>query len=150
MSRFLAKALAFPLGISAAALDDDDAPPARLPTGKQVTPLACPHSKLEYLNPGLPDFPNFLAGQAFFATPLLATRKVALRSALTLSPDRDGAFDVLLGLVRHGLGGALGPGTEYTSWIHDIDFARAVDWIIAHDGLQGVVNLASPHPNPNR
>jgi YVTN family beta-propeller protein len=64
MSRFLATALAFSLGISAAALDDDDAPPARLPTGKQVTPLACPHSKLEYLNPGLPDFPNFLAGQA--------------------------------------------------------------------------------------
>ena len=33
------------------------------------------------------------------------TRKVALRSAMTMSPDRGGIFDTLLGLVRRGLGG---------------------------------------------
>jgi DNA-binding beta-propeller fold protein YncE len=43
---------------------DDDASATRLPTGKQITPLASPHSKLQSLNPGLPDFPNFIAGQA--------------------------------------------------------------------------------------
>jgi hypothetical protein len=42
------------------------------------------------------------------APPLLLTRKVLMRSAVILSPDRGGIFDVLLGLVRHGLGGRVG------------------------------------------
>ena len=42
------------------------------------------------------------------ASPLPLTRKVLMRSAVILSPDRDGIFDVLLGLVRHGLGGQSG------------------------------------------
>jgi NAD dependent epimerase/dehydratase family enzyme len=75
---------------------------------------------------------------------------VALRSALTLSPDRGGIFDVLLGLVRHGLGGAHGAGGQFVSWIHEVDFVRAVDFLIAREDLEGVVNLASPHPLPNR
>ena len=77
------------------------------------------------------------------------TRKVLLRSAMTMSPDRDGVFDVLLGLVRRGLGGASGDGRQYVSWIHDRDFLRAVHWLIDHAELEGPVNLASPHPVPN-
>jgi uncharacterized protein (TIGR01777 family) len=77
------------------------------------------------------------------------TRKVLLRSALTLSPDRDGVFDVLLKLVRRGLGGAAGDGRQYVSWIHDQDFVRAVYWLIDHPELEGPVNVASPNPVPN-
>jgi uncharacterized protein len=88
--------------------------------------------------------------QAFFATSTPRTRKVAMRSAITLSPGRGGAFEVLLNLVRCGLGGHQGSGAQFVSWIHDADFVRAVDWLIAHDGCTGVVNLASPHPLPNR
>jgi len=76
------------------------------------------------------------------------TRKVLLRSAITLTPDAGGVFDVLLGLVRRGLGGASGNGQQYVSWIHDQDFIRAVYWLIEHD-LVGPVNLASPNPLPN-
>ena len=72
-----------------------------------------------------------------------------MRSALTLSPDRGGIFDVLLGLVRHGLGGTQGPGTQFVSWIHEADFARAVDLLIAREEFTGVVNIASPNPLPN-
>jgi hypothetical protein len=86
---------------------------------------------------------------AFFETPTPRTRKVAMRSALTLSPDSGGIFDVLLGLVRHGLGGTQGPGTQFVSWIHELDFARAVDLLIAREDFTGVVNLASPNPLPN-
>jgi NAD dependent epimerase/dehydratase family enzyme len=43
------------------------------------------------------------------------TRQVLLRSAMTMSPDRGGVFDVLLGLVRRGLGGASGDGRQYVS-----------------------------------
>ena len=77
------------------------------------------------------------------------TRKVLLRSAMTMSPDRGGVFDVLLRLVRWGLGGASGNGHQYVSWIHDRDFVRAVYWLIEHIELAGPVNLAAPNPVPN-
>src|SRR6185436_13561476 len=47
-----------------------------------------------------------------------ATRKVALRTAMVMDPDRDGIFDVLLKLARRGLGGASAGGAQYVSWIH--------------------------------
>ena len=81
------------------------------------------------------------------ATP--RTRRVAMRSAMVMSPDRGGVFDVLLGLVRKGLGGRAGDGRQFFSWIHDQDFVRAVRWLLAHDELAGAVNLASPEPLPN-
>lgn len=77
------------------------------------------------------------------------TRQVKMRSAIVLSPDAGGAFDVLLGLVRHGLGGPSGDGRQFVSWIHEQDFVRAVLWLIAHDEISGAVNLASPNPLPN-
>lgn len=83
------------------------------------------------------------------APPLPLTRKVLLRSALILSPDRGGVFDVLLALVRLGLGGRVGDGRQYVSWIHDADLIRAIYWLIAHENLEGVVNLCSPNPLPN-
>jgi len=77
------------------------------------------------------------------------TRKVLLRSAMTMSPDRGGVFDTLLTLVRRGLGGRAGDGRQYVSWIHDQDFVRAVNWLIEHDELEGVFNLAAPNPATN-
>jgi uncharacterized protein (TIGR01777 family) len=77
------------------------------------------------------------------------TRKIALRSAMTLSPDRGGVFDTLLALTRHHLGGRAGHGRQFMSWIHDEDFVRAVQWLIGRDDIEGIVNVASPHPLPN-
>lgn len=87
--------------------------------------------------------------QAFFSIPIPHTRKVAIRSAMTFSPDRGGVFDVLLGFVRRGLGGRQGRGTQFVSWIHEADFVRAMELLIVRDDLSGVVNLASPNPLPN-
>ncbi|MCX6049313.1 MAG: TIGR01777 family oxidoreductase [Chloroflexi bacterium] len=87
--------------------------------------------------------------QTFNAAMTPHTRKVLLRSAITLSPDRGGIFDVLLGLVRVGLGGRAGDGKQYVSWIHDQDFIRSIFWLIEHDELVGPVNLAAPNPVPN-
>jgi uncharacterized protein len=81
--------------------------------------------------------------------PTPRTRKVKLRAAIVLSPDRGGIFDTLLGLVRHGLGGRSGDGRQYVSWVHEKDFIRAVGWLIDHDGIAGPVNIAAPHPLPN-
>jgi uncharacterized protein (TIGR01777 family) len=77
------------------------------------------------------------------------TRKVLMRSAIVMSPDGGGPFDMLLRLVRFGLGGRFGDGKEFVSWIHEQDFVRAVDWLIQHDELAGPVNLAAPNPLPN-
>jgi uncharacterized protein (TIGR01777 family) len=77
------------------------------------------------------------------------TRKVKLRSAVTMSADVNGIFDVLLGLVRRGLGGKSGNGRQYISWIHEDDFVRAVYWLIERDSYDGPVNLAAPNPLPN-
>lgn len=77
------------------------------------------------------------------------TRKVLLRSAMTMSPDRGGVFDVLLRLVRWGLGGFSGDGRQYVSWIHDQDFVKAIYWLIDHAELEGPINLAAPNPVSN-
>ncbi len=78
------------------------------------------------------------------------TRQVLMRSAITMNPDPGSAFCVLLNLVRLGLGGAAGDGRQFVSWIHEEDFVRAVYWLIERDELSGPVNLAAPHPLPNR
>ena len=105
---------------------------------------------------GVPDTWNFSIQvakaweQAFFSTPTPGTRKVALRSAMTFSPDRGGVFDVFLNLVRYGLGGTNLPGTQFVSWIHETDFIRSVEFLIERQDLTGPVNLAAPHPLPNQ
>jgi uncharacterized protein (TIGR01777 family) len=78
------------------------------------------------------------------------TRKVAIRSAYTMSPDRGGIFDVLLWLIRRGWGGAWAGGEQYMSWMHDRDFVRAVLFVLEHDELEGPINFAAPHPLPQR
>ena len=75
------------------------------------------------------------------------TRLVLLRSAMVMSPDRGGIFDVLLGLVRRGLGGSAAGGRQYVSWIHGEDFGRALRFLIEHD-VDGPVNVAAPNPLP--
>jgi uncharacterized protein (TIGR01777 family) len=87
--------------------------------------------------------------QAFDDVRLDCTRKVTLRSAMTLSPDRDGVFDTLAGLARRGLGGRAGDGRQFMSWIHYQDFVAAVRWLIDREDVEGVVNVASPNPLPN-
>jgi uncharacterized protein (TIGR01777 family) len=105
--------------------------------------------------PGAPDTWKFSIKvaksweEAFFSTELPSTRKIALRSAMTFSPDHGGVFDVFLRLVRCGLGGAIGSGQQFVSWIHEADFVRAIDFLIDRDDFAGVVNLASPNPLPN-
>jgi len=103
-----------------------------------------------------PDTWNFSIGvakdweAAFFETSTPRTRKIAMRSAITFSPTPGNAFEILLNLVRFSLGGKQGSGRQYVSWIHEADFARAVEFLIDHEEFEGPVNLAAPNPLPNR
>ena len=78
------------------------------------------------------------------------TRKVALRSAIVMNPDKGSAFDVLFNLVRFGLGGTQGSGKQMLSWIHYADFARALEFLINRPDLSGAVNVCSPNAVPNK
>jgi uncharacterized protein (TIGR01777 family) len=88
--------------------------------------------------------------EAFFATETSRTRKVAMRSAVIFSPGKRGIFDLLSAMVKRGLGGANGSGRQMVSWIHGEDFVSAVEFLIANQNLDGVVNIAAPNPLPNR
>ena len=81
------------------------------------------------------------------AVPL--TRKVLMRSAIVMHPDRGSPFSLLSRLVQCGLGGQAGDGKQFVSWIHDRDFCNAVLWLIDQDDISGPVNLAAPNPLPN-
>jgi uncharacterized protein (TIGR01777 family) len=88
--------------------------------------------------------------ESFFAAATPRTRKVALRGGMVMSPAPGGIFWQLLRLVRLGLGGAAGSGNQYVSWIHELDFVKAVDYLIAHREIESAVNITAPVPLPNR
>ena len=104
---------------------------------------------------GVPDTWNFSIDvarrweQAFYASSLPQTRKIALRSSMTMSPDKGGVFSVLSGLVRAGLGGTEGDGKQFVSWVHDLDYCRITDYLIANQDISGPVNITAPEPLPN-
>ena len=102
--------------------------------------------------PGAPDTWNFSIKiakdweAAFFAGQTRNTRKIAMRSSITFIAGKGGVLEVLSNLVRSGLGGSQGSGAQYVSWIHEADFVRAVDFLIANETLTGPVNICSPNP----
>ena len=87
---------------------------------------------------------------AFFEAETTRTRKLALRSGIVLSPTPGSVFAVLSNLTRLGLGGTQGNGRQYVSWIHEADFARAVEFLIDHEEISGPVNMVAPDPLSNR
>ena len=77
------------------------------------------------------------------------TRKVLMRLSILMSPEPGGTLDLLISLVRFGLGGKAGNGRQYMSWIHDRDLVRSIYWLIDREEISGPVNLAAPNPLPN-
>jgi hypothetical protein len=86
---------------------------------------------------------------AFFSALTPRTRKIAMRTAVVMSPSA-GPFPIYLNLVRFSLGGTQGNGRQFISWIHELDLARAIEFLIARSDMDGIVNIGSPHPLPNR
>jgi NAD dependent epimerase/dehydratase family enzyme len=69
---------------------------------------------------------------------------------MVLGTQAGGVLDVLHRLVLIGLGGHMGTGKQYVSWIHEEDFCHAIDWLISKHEFRGPVNLSAPNPVPNR
>lgn len=112
--------------------------------------------EIDVIQPSAPSAWNFSIDvatrweESLFNSQNPSTRKIAMRSAMVMGPDKGGIFDVLLRLVRFGLGGASGSGKQLVSWIHEVDFVNAVEFLMAHEEMSGCINLASPNPLPNR
>lgn len=85
--------------------------------------------------------------KAFFETETPKTLKTALRTSIVLGKN-GGAFIPIKRLAQFGLGGKQGNGNQFISWIHEKDFARAIEFIIGKE-LDGIVNLISPKPIRN-
>jgi uncharacterized protein (TIGR01777 family) len=97
---------------------------------------------------------DFLAGvareweQATGAAKDAGIRVVLLRTGIVLSP-RGGALERLLPPFRLGVGGPIGTGRQWMSWIALEDHLRAMEHAIATTGLHGPVNLVAPNPVTN-
>jgi uncharacterized protein (TIGR01777 family) len=78
-----------------------------------------------------------------------AARVVILRFGVVLAPG-GGALGKMLLPFRLGLGGSMGSGRQWMSWVDREDVLRMIEWAVDHRSAQGVYNVAAPHPVRNR
>jgi uncharacterized protein (TIGR01777 family) len=75
-------------------------------------------------------------------------RRAIIRTGLVLSL-KGGVLPRLLLPIRLFVGGPLGSGKQYYSWIHHEDEIGAIRFLIEHETAQGAFNLTAPNPQPN-
>jgi uncharacterized protein (TIGR01777 family) len=109
----------------------------------------------EVLTEDSPPDPGFLGevAKAWEAEALeaqdLGVRVVITRFGIVLGKD-GGALGQMVPLFNKFLGGPIGSGVQWFSWIHQQDHARAFLFIQAHPEISGPVNLTTPYPVRNR
>lgn len=75
----------------------------------------------------------------------LGVRVVRLRIGIVLGPD-GGALQAMLPLFRLGLGGPLGSGRQWWSWVHRDDVIGAILHALEKSELKGPINVTAPQP----
>ena len=86
--------------------------------------------------------------QATGAAQAAGVRVVTLRTGIVLTPE-GGALKKQLPLFKVGVGGRLGSGRQYLSWISLDDELGAIEYALTHDQLRGPLNLTAPLPVTN-
>ena len=76
-------------------------------------------------------------------------RVVNLRFGVVLGKE-GGLLAKMLPAFKMGMGGPLGNGQQWVSWVSIVDAVRAIEFAIEHETLQGPVNVVSPHPVRNK
>ena len=77
------------------------------------------------------------------------TRLVILRTGIVLHPDF-GALQRMLLPFKFGLGGPIGAGKHYFSWIHWRDMIAAIDYLLTNQDATGAFNMTAPNPVTNK
>ncbi len=105
------------------------------------------HAKVRSLNE---DFSVAVCRQwesAFFAHRTPFTRKIAARTAIVIGAG--GVFTACCALAKAGWGGKQGSGKQKFSWIHEEDFARALEFCVAESDVEGAINFSAPKVSTN-
>jgi uncharacterized protein (TIGR01777 family) len=79
----------------------------------------------------------------------LRTRVVLLRTGIVLERS-GGALPEMMRPFKFFVGGPIGSGTQFISWIHRLDWIEIVRWIVQTPSVTGPVNATAPHPVTNR
>ncbi len=79
----------------------------------------------------------------------LGVQRIIIRIGLVFSP-RNGLLELLKLPFRFFLGGKVGSGQQYLSWIHLTDLVSAIEFVIDHSQDQGIYNLTAPNPVQNQ
>lgn len=87
--------------------------------------------------------------EAFFARALPETRKVLLRIGFALGKN-GGALEPLVKLASYRLGGTVGSGDQYISWLHIDDLNQMFLAAIENEQLSGIFNATGPEPVTNK
>lgn len=87
--------------------------------------------------------------KAFNAHDTPKTRKVFLRIGMVLQKE-GGIIKPFLNLVKFRLGGRIGSGSQYMTWIHEADFQDLIKWSIEENEARGIIHAASPNPVTNK
>lgn len=88
--------------------------------------------------------------EAYRTNDLTRTRGILLRTAIVFGNEPGGVYETLRKFAKQGIGGTMGHGRQYVSWLHEEDFCESIAWLIQSETAQGIYNLAAPHPLPNR
>jgi uncharacterized protein (TIGR01777 family) len=114
-----------------------------------------------YGNSGMHDEYSSLAVSDFLASVCIAWEKETdplqgtdvrvckLRTGIVLGLD-GGSLGKMLPLFRAGLGGKIGSGKQSFSFVHILDFCRAIEYFISNEKSMGVYNMVSPEPTTNK
>ena len=97
---------------------------------------------------GVPPLTALKWEHAFATHPTPHTRRVTLRISFVLGRD-GGALSMLSMLTKCFLGGAVGSGRQYISWIHIDDLVSLVVRAIEDESISGIYNVATPNPVTN-
>jgi uncharacterized protein len=76
-------------------------------------------------------------------------RRVQCRIGIVLG-EGGGALKPMVPLFQSGLGGPLGPGSQWMSWIHLTDLVSILAWALENPEVEGALNCVSPTPIRNR
>lgn len=109
----------------------------------------------EELTEASPAGDDFLARLAFdWESAALRARTTGARVVITrfgiVLGRNGGALGQMIPLFKYFLGGPLGSGRQWFSWVHMQDLTEAFLFLLAHPELEGAVNLCSPNPVRNR
>jgi uncharacterized protein (TIGR01777 family) len=76
-------------------------------------------------------------------------RVVITRNGIVLSP-KGGALEQMLLPFKLGIGGRMGSGVQYMSWIAIDDLITVIDFALTNESIVGPINTVSPNPVTNR